>query len=323
MIDRLAANGIDLTRQNVEVAPIAHYHMGGVQADMNMNTEVPGLIVAGEAVGGANGANRLSGNAITEALVFGREAGRTAAERVKQMNAIPSPGNGAQAAIDLINAPARKDAPNTAEMLQHLQQIMADDVGPLRTADKLKRALGTIDLSRPVPDLWPQFIALGHVPVFALRGANSDVLSAETLEAMTGRHPNLRAMTVPDQGHAPVLKEAAYGLGCTTWEVVRYIILPYTQKGVIGGIMLGMGRALGETMAVTFVIGNSQRISSSLFAPGTSIASTLANEFGEADDFHLSALFALGLLLFLITFVVLALAKYMILRAEKSKGSKT
>ena len=120
-----------------------------------------------------------------------------------------------------------------------------------------------------------------------------------------------------------VLRESAYGLGCTTWEVVRYIILPYTQKGVIGGIMLGLGRALGETMAVTFVIGNSQKISSSLFAPGTSIASTLANEFGEADDFHLSALFALGLLLFLITLVVLAAAKWMILRAEKSKGTKT
>jgi phosphate transport system permease protein len=120
-----------------------------------------------------------------------------------------------------------------------------------------------------------------------------------------------------------VLRESAYGLGCTTWEVVRHIILPYTQKGVIGGVMLGLGRALGETMAVTFVIGNSQKISSSLFAPGTSIASTLANEFGEADDFHLSALFALGLLLFLITFVVLAAAKMMILRAEKSKGTKT
>ena len=141
VIDKLADNNIDLTRMDVEVAPIAHYHMGGVQADVRMTTEVPGLLVAGEAVGGANGANRLSGNAITEALVFGREAGRTAAERVKQMNAIPSPGNGAQAAIDLINAPARKDAPNTAEMLQHLQQIMADDVGPLRTGETLERAL--------------------------------------------------------------------------------------------------------------------------------------------------------------------------------------
>ncbi len=121
----------------------------------------------------------------------------------------------------------------------------------------------------------------------------------------------------------PILRESAYGLGCTTWEVVRYIVLPYTQKGVIGGIMLGLGRALGETMAVTFVIGNSQRIRESLFAPGTSIASTLANEFGEADDFHLSTLFALGFLLFVITFVVLAIAKIMIMRAEKAQGVKT
>jgi phosphate transport system permease protein len=120
-----------------------------------------------------------------------------------------------------------------------------------------------------------------------------------------------------------VLRESAYGLGFTTWEVVRYIVLPYTQKGVIGGVMLGLGRALGETMAVTFVIGNSQRITGSLFSPGSSIASTLANEFGEAADMHMSALFALGLLLFAITFVVLALAKYMILRGEKAQGSKT
>jgi phosphate transport system permease protein len=121
----------------------------------------------------------------------------------------------------------------------------------------------------------------------------------------------------------PILRESAYGVGCTTWEVVRYVVLPYTQQGVIGGIMLGLGRALGETMAVTFVIGNSQRISSSLFAPGSSIASTLANEFGEADDFHLSTLFALGFLLFVITFVVLAFAKILIIRTERAKGTKT
>jgi len=121
----------------------------------------------------------------------------------------------------------------------------------------------------------------------------------------------------------PILRESAYGVGCTTWEVLRYVVLPYTQQGVIGGIMLGLGRALGETMAVTFVIGNSQRISSSLFAPGSSIASTLANEFGEADDFHLSTLFALGFLLFVITFVVLALAKILIIRTERAKGAKT
>ena len=121
----------------------------------------------------------------------------------------------------------------------------------------------------------------------------------------------------------PILRESAYGIGCTTWEVVRYVVLPYTQKGVIGGVMLGLGRALGETMAVTFVIGNSQRLVPSLFAPGSSIASTLANEFAEAGDFHLSALFALGFLLFIITFVVLALARLLVARSEKSKGAKT
>ena len=119
----------------------------------------------------------------------------------------------------------------------------------------------------------------------------------------------------------PILRESAYGLGCTTWEVVRHVVLPDTQKGVVGGVMLGLGRALGETMAVTFVIGNSNKLSSSLFAPGTSIASTLANEFGEAADFHISALFGLGFLLFVITFFVLAIAKFMLIRAEKAKGN--
>ena len=118
----------------------------------------------------------------------------------------------------------------------------------------------------------------------------------------------------------PILRESAYGLGCTTWEVVRKVVLPYTQKGVIGGVMLGLGRALGETMAVTFVIGNANRMPSSLFSPGTSIASVLANEFGEAEGLHFNTLFALGFLLFCITFVVLALAKWLIIRAEKAKG---
>lgn len=118
----------------------------------------------------------------------------------------------------------------------------------------------------------------------------------------------------------PILRESAYGLGCTTWEVARKVVLPYTQKGVVGGIMLGLGRALGETMAVTFVIGNANRMPTSLFSPGTSIASTLANEFGEAADFHISALFALAFLLFVITFIVLGVAKWMLLRAEKAKG---
>ncbi len=119
----------------------------------------------------------------------------------------------------------------------------------------------------------------------------------------------------------PILRESAYGLGCTTWEVVRKIVLPYTQKGVIGGVMLGLGRALGETMAVTFVIGNANRMPTSLFSPGTSIASVLANEFGEAEALHFNTLFALGFLLFCITFVVLALAKWLIVRTEKAKGN--
>jgi phosphate transport system permease protein len=122
----------------------------------------------------------------------------------------------------------------------------------------------------------------------------------------------------------PVLKESAYGIGCTTWEVVRNVVLPYTKAGVIGGIMLGLGRALGETMAVTFVIGNAHRLSASLFSPGTSIASTLANEFGEAEaGNHLSSLYALGLALFIITFIVLACAKWMLVNMEKKQGLKT
>jgi phosphate transport system permease protein len=118
----------------------------------------------------------------------------------------------------------------------------------------------------------------------------------------------------------PILRESAYGLGCTTWEVVRKVVLPYTQTGVIGGVMLGLGRALGETMAVTFVIGNANRMPTSLFSPGTSIASVLANEFGEAEHLHFNTLFALGFLLFCITFVVLAMAKWLIIRTEKAKG---
>jgi succinate dehydrogenase/fumarate reductase flavoprotein subunit len=145
VIDRLAANGIDLTKMPVEVAPIAHYHMGGVAADVKMQTELPGLLVAGEAVGGANGANRLSGNAITEAFVFGRQAGRTAAARAKAMTSAPAANGAERATVDLIRSDPPKDMPNSAEMLQRLQATMSDDVGPLRTEAKLQRALGTID----------------------------------------------------------------------------------------------------------------------------------------------------------------------------------
>jgi phosphate transport system permease protein len=121
-----------------------------------------------------------------------------------------------------------------------------------------------------------------------------------------------------------LLKESAYGIGCTTWEVVWKVVLPFTKTGVIGGIMLGLGRALGETMAVTFVIGNTNLLDNvSLFSPGNSITSALANEFAEASPgLHTSALMELGLILFVITFIVLAISKLMLLRLEKSEGLK-
>jgi phosphate transport system permease protein len=115
----------------------------------------------------------------------------------------------------------------------------------------------------------------------------------------------------------PVLREAAYGIGANTWEVCLRVLIPYARSGLFGGIMLGLGRALGETMAVTFVIGNAHRISESLFAPGTTISATLANEFTEAvGDVYLSSLLALGLILFLITFTVLVIARFMLRRIE-------
>lgn len=119
----------------------------------------------------------------------------------------------------------------------------------------------------------------------------------------------------------PVLKESSYALGATTWEVVRHIVLPYTKVGVIGGIMLGLGRALGETMAVTFVIGNAHRIDPSLFMPGTTISATLANEFAESDSpMHIASLMSLGLILFLLTFTVLVLARLLLLRLKRREG---
>ena len=119
----------------------------------------------------------------------------------------------------------------------------------------------------------------------------------------------------------PLLKESAYGLGATTWEVVLNITLPYTKIGVVGGIMLGLGRALGETMAVTFVIGNAHELRASLLMPGNSIASTLANEFTEAiGELYTSSLIELGLILFVITFIVLALAKLLLFRLSRLEG---
>jgi phosphate transport system permease protein len=123
-------------------------------------------------------------------------------------------------------------------------------------------------------------------------------------------------LTVPQR-----LKESAYALGSTRWEVVWDIVLPYTRSAVIGGIFLGLGRALGETMAVTFVIGNAYSLSPSLLEPGNSIASTIANEFGEAlDPLHKSSLLALAFVLFLLTVIVLSLAKFMLMKLQQRQG---
>jgi phosphate transport system permease protein len=123
----------------------------------------------------------------------------------------------------------------------------------------------------------------------------------------------------------PMLKESAYGLGSTTWEVVWKVVLPYTKTGVVGGIMLGLGRALGETMAVTFVVGNMNQLNSiSLFEPGNTITSALANEFAEAGEgLHQASLLYLGLVLFFITFVVLAFSKVLLARLKKSEGARS
>lgn len=209
----------------------------------------------------------------------------------------------------------------------------------------LRRPLGTaIELLAGVPSIiygiWGLFVfaplfsehiqphlqaALGDVPViggwFAGPPIGVGILTAGIVLSLMVIPFVASVMRDVFETVPPQLKESAYGVGCTTWEVVTNIVLPYTRVGVIGGIMLGLGRALGETMAVTFVIGNANRIVGSLFAPGTSIASTLANEFGEADPgLHISSLFALGLVLFIITFIVLALSQWLIRRGVAKQG---
>jgi phosphate transport system permease protein len=121
----------------------------------------------------------------------------------------------------------------------------------------------------------------------------------------------------------PMLKESAYGLGCTTWEVIWNVVLPYSRAGVVGGAMLALGRALGETMAVTFVIGNAHRLKASLFAPGTTISAAIANEFSEAvGDLYLSSLLGAAFFLFIITFIVLAAAQLMLAQLDRASGGK-
>jgi len=210
----------------------------------------------------------------------------------------------------------------------------------------LRRPLGTaIELLAGVPSIiygiWGLFVfaplfaehvqphlqaALGDVPViggwFAGPPIGIGILTAGIVLSLMVIPFVASVMRDVFETVPPPLKESAYGVGCTTWEVVTNVVLPYTRVGVIGGIMLGLGRALGETMAVTFVIGNANRIVGSLFAPGTSIASTLANEFGEADPgLHISALFALGLVLFIITFIVLAISQWLIRRGVAKQGT--
>ena len=209
----------------------------------------------------------------------------------------------------------------------------------------LRRPLGTaIELLAGVPSIiygiWGLFIfaplfatyiqpplqaALGDVPIiggwFAGPPIGVGILTAGIVLSLMVIPFIASVMRDVFETVPPVLKESAYGVGCTTWEVVWNIVLPYTRVGVIGGIMLGLGRALGETMAVTFVIGNANRITGSLFSPGTSIASTLANEFGEADPgMHISSLFALGLVLFVITFIVLGISRWLIQRSVAKQG---
>jgi phosphate transport system permease protein len=205
----------------------------------------------------------------------------------------------------------------------------------------LRRPLGTaIELLAGVPSIifgfWGLFIfapifqeyaqpllAQTQLPIFSGPPLGIGVLTAGIVLALMVIPFIASVMRDVFETVPAVLKESAYGLGCTTWEVVSNIVLPYTRVGVIGGVMLGLGRALGETMAVTFVIGNANRLAGSLFAPGNSIASTLANEFAEAaPGLHVSSLFALGLVLFVITFVVLAAAKWLIQRGEQAAGSK-
>ena len=213
---------------------------------------------------------------------------------------------------------------------------------------KLRRPLGTaIELLAAVPSiiygmfglfvfapLFAEYVqpalasTLGQIPVVGIlfTGAFNGIgiLAAGLILAMMILPFIASVMRDVFEIVPPILKESAYGIGCTTWEVVTKIVLPYTKTGVVGGVMLGLGRALGETMAVTFVIGNAHKLSPSLFSPGNSIASTLANEFGEAEPgLHYASLFALALALFVITLVVLSLAKWMLLRAEAKKGLKT
>ena len=182
----------------------------------------------------------------------------------------------------------------------------------------LRRPIGiAIELLAGIPSIiygiWGFFTL---VPLFGQNLLTASlILAIMVLPFITAISRDVFA-TVP-----PVLKEAAYGIGCTTWEVANNIVLPYTRVGVVGGVMLGLGRALGETMAVTFVIGNSHKIADSLFSPATTISATIANEFQEASGVLRASLLEMGLLLFVITFIILAAARLMLMRLERRAGA--
>jgi phosphate transport system permease protein len=213
----------------------------------------------------------------------------------------------------------------------------------------LKRPLGTaIELLAAIPSIvygmWGLLVFgpilstyvqiplqqwLGHVPVLGALVSGPPVgigiLSAGIILAIMIIPFIASVMRDVFEVTPPMLKESAYGLGATTWEVMSQVVLPYTKAGVMGGIMLGLGRALGETMAVTFVIGNMNQLNSlSVFEAANSITSALANEFAEASDgLHQASLIYLGLILFFITFVVLALSKWLLARMQRQEGTKS
>jgi phosphate transport system permease protein len=212
----------------------------------------------------------------------------------------------------------------------------------------LKRSLGTaVELLAAIPSIiygmWGLFVfapffaehvepsiieTLGNVwlvgPLFQGAPSGLGVLTAGIILAVMVIPFIAAVMRDVFELVPPMLKESSYALGCTTWEVVRHVVLPYTRIGVVGGIMLGLGRALGETMAVTFVIGNAYRIRASLLEPGNSIASALANEFNEAaDPVHRGALIALGLVLFVLTLLVLAASRILMARLARKEGGGT
>jgi phosphate transport system permease protein len=210
----------------------------------------------------------------------------------------------------------------------------------------LKRPLGTmIELLAAIPSIiygiWGLFVlapflqlyvepvliaTLGNIPGFGMLFAGPPlgigVATAGFILAIMVLPFIASVMRDVFETVPPMLKESAYGIGATTTEVVTRIVLPYTRVGVIGGVLLGLGRALGETMAVTFVIGNSHHVNASILQPGTTISASLANEFTEAvGDMYVSSLMALGFILFIITFIVLAAAKLMLLRLQKGAGT--